>query len=140
MLKLDIRDFSRAAYEGLETVKQEIYNFHQHPEKTQVDCKKASGVVQGLSTYISTWGLHRLSGDGVKYSRGDSGTRYKGIVYQQFLIVLASISGSQLDLNDPRNSIQMNLQEYTGLNRLAIALAREWSFWAEIVLGKAEGQ
>ena len=34
----------------------------------------------------------------------------------------------------------MDLQNYTGLNRLAIELAREWSFWAESILGEAEQQ
>jgi hypothetical protein len=28
--------------------------------------------------------------------------------------------------------------EYTGLNRLAIELAKEWSFWATTILGEAE--
>jgi hypothetical protein len=31
-----------------------------------------------------------------------------------------------------------NVRAYTGLNRLAIEMAREWSFWAVPVLGKAE--
>jgi hypothetical protein len=31
-----------------------------------------------------------------------------------------------------------DFRAYTGLNRLAIELAREWSFWAIPVLGKPE--
>jgi hypothetical protein len=33
----------------------------------------------------------------------------------------------------------MELRKYTGLNHLAIQLAKEWSFWAGAVLGEAEG-
>ncbi len=49
MQKLDTRDFSRHAYNGLNEVKSKV---------RLLDHKKASGIVQGLSVYISTWGLH----------------------------------------------------------------------------------
>ena len=131
MLKLDTRDFSRSAYEGLERVKQKI---------NSKNYQKASAIVQGLPSYISTWGLHRLSGDGKKYSESKSeDTRYKGQVYQEFLSTLQGITKITFAPNDPSTLIQMkDLQTYTGLNRLAIELAREWSFWAATILGEAE--
>jgi hypothetical protein len=130
MLKLDTRDFSRSAYEGLESV-QKAVDARNH--------KKASSIIQSLPSYISTWGLHRLSGDGIKYSETRSeDTQYKGVVYQKFLITLRSLTGVAFVHNDPKTLIGMELQEYTGLNRLAIELAREWSFWAVTILGEAE--
>lgn len=130
MLKLDTRDFSRHAYNGLENVKRIV---------RVSDQKKASAIVQGLSTYISTWGLHRLCGDGLKFASARSEeTKYKGHVYQQFLKTLQQLSQVSFACDDASTLINMDLRVYTGLNRLAIELAREWSFWAVPILGEAE--
>ncbi|MFM6860355.1 MAG: hypothetical protein ACKPKG_06805, partial [Dolichospermum sp.] len=92
-----------------------------------------------LSAYISTWGLHRLSGDGLKYinSRSDE-TKYKGYVYQEFLRTLQTLSQVAFAYDDASSLINLELEKYTGLNRLAIELAKEWSFWAVPILGEAE--
>lgn len=130
MQKLDTRDFSRHAYNGLIEIKKTVRS---------VDHKKASGIVQGLSSYISTWGLHRLSGDGLKYinSRSDD-TKYKGQIYQEFLKTLQELSKVPFVYGDASSLINLELEKYTGLNRLAIELAKEWSFWAVPILGEAE--
>lgn len=130
MLKLDTRDFSRHAYNGLLEIKKSVRSS---------DHKKASAIVQGLSAYISTWGLHRLCGDGLKYMGVRSeDTRYKGKVYQEFLKTLQKLSQVSFAHDDATGLINLDLQIYTGLNRLAIELAREWSFWAVPILGEAE--
>ncbi len=130
MLKLDTRNFSESAYFGLEQVKATV---------EQRNHKKATAIVQGLPSYISTWGLHRLSGDGIKYTQAKSeDTKYKGQVYQEFLKTLRSLSQVAFDYQTPQTLIGMDLTTYTGLNRLAIELAREWSFWAPTILGEAE--
>lgn len=130
MLKLDTRDFTKAAYEGLQQVKKEVNpKYHE----------KASSIVQGLPSYISSWGLHRLAGDGIKYSEAKSDeTKYKGQVYREFLKTLQSLTKVAFAPNEPSTLINMPLQTYTGLNRLAIEIAREWSFWAVTILGEAE--
>ncbi|HEY9795793.1 MAG TPA: hypothetical protein V6D30_09145 [Leptolyngbyaceae cyanobacterium] len=132
MLQLDTRYFSRVAYNGLEQVKQNV---------RASDHKKSSATVQSLSPYISTWGLHRLSGDGIKYmvSRSED-TRYKGQVYQEFLRTLQRLSHVAFAPDDPKQLINLDLHVYTGLNRLAISLAQEWSFWAVPILGEAEAE
>jgi len=120
MLKLDKRDFSKSAYQGLERIKGSI-NPKNH--------KKASSVVQSLPSYISTWGLHRLAGDANKYLKAKSDdTKYKGEVYSEFLKTLQDLSKVAFAPNDPSTLIGMHLSAYTGLNRLAIDLSREWSF------------
>jgi hypothetical protein len=130
MLKLDTRNFSHSAYTGLEEVKKAV---------EQKNHKKATAIVQGLTAYISTWGLHRLAGDGIKYTQAKSeDTKYKGQVYQEFLKTLKGLSKVAFDHTDPKTLIGMNLTVYTGLNRLAVELAREWSFWAPTILGEAE--
>ena len=130
MQKLDTRDFSRHAYDGLIEIKKKV---------RPVDHKKASGIIQALSAYISTWGLHRLSGDGLKYinSRSDD-TKYKGYVYQEFLKTLQTLSKVPFAYDDASSLINLELEKYTGLNRLAIELSKEWSFWAVPILGEAE--
>lgn len=127
MLKLDTRDFSHSAYKGLQEVKG-IVESKNHG--------KASSVVQGLPSYLSTWGLHRLAGDGKKYDSGD--TKYKGQVYQHFLKKLQELSQVAFAFDDCSTLFEMEIHDYTGLNRLAIELAQEWSFWAEPILGEAK--
>lgn len=130
MLKLDPRDFTRSAYKGLEDVKKIV-----KPEYH----KKASSIVQSLPSYISAWGLSRLAGDGKKYSEAKSDeTKYKGQVYQEFLKTLKGLTNIVFSFDDPTTLINMSLSTYTGLNRLAIELAREWSFWATTILGEAD--
>ena len=130
MLKIDTRDFSRSAYEGLEEVKKQV--------KSQ-NHKKASGIIQSLPSYISTWGLHRLAGDGIKYVGAKSDdTKYKGQVYQSFLQRLQAVSQINFVYSDPKTLMGLDIHTYAGLNRLAIELAREWSFWAPTILGEAE--
>lgn len=127
MLKLDTRNFSRAAYDGLLEIQKNVIPKNH---------KKASSVVQSLPSYISTWGLDRLAGDGLKYKSGE--TKYKGQVYQEFLKTLQKLSQVAFTFDDPITLFQMELHAYAGLNRLAIELAREWSFWAVPILGEAE--
>lgn len=129
-MKLDPRQFSQEAHEALSDLRDRL---------NADDCGKASALVQGLVAYISTWGLHRLSGDAAKFSgREAKGTAYKGEVYQSFLVRLQAFSQQKFDPMDQSALINMNLTSYTALNRLAIRLAREWAFWAPAVLGEAE--
>jgi hypothetical protein len=65
-------------------------------------------------------------------------TIYKGKVYRKFLVKLQTFSGADFDVNQEGTLIHLPLRNYTALNRLAIQLAKEWSFWAPAVLGEAE--
>ena len=108
-------------------------------QKLEDYCKKSSGLVQGIPTYISTWGLHRLSGDATKFLNGTAeDTKYKGKVYRQFLSRLKTFSQHDFDPVEEASLINLHLREYTALNHLAIQLAKEWSFWSAAILGEAE--
>ncbi|CAD5988624.1 hypothetical protein PCC9214_05426 (plasmid) [Planktothrix tepida] len=134
--RLDPRDFSKKAYEALKSMafepKDDDYiDRKYHP--------RASGLVQGISAYISTWGLHRLSGDAKKFLGGTSeDTKYKGKVYRKFLKSLKDLTSINFDVDNEGSLIHLHLRQYTALNRLAIQLAKEWSFWAASVLGEAK--
>lgn len=133
-MNLDPRNFSQEAYTALQELKEAPPNGLENRHY-----KKASGLIQGLSTYISTWGLHRLSGDMQKFLAGNAeDTKYKGKVYRKFLQKLSTFSGENFDVNNEGALIRLDLRRYTALNRLAIQLAKEWSFWAPAVLGEAE--
>jgi hypothetical protein len=133
-MKLDPRYFSQQAYSEIVDLKDKL---------DPSDYDKAASLVQGLVAYISTWGLHRLSGDAKKFGRGDNveDTSYKAIVYLQFLEALQTFSQIHFTPNDPGSLIggsdhtgNLKPRDYLALDRLAIRLAREWSFWAPAVL------
>lgn len=130
MINLDSRYFSKLAFDGLDKAKKKIKDG---------DLGKASSAAQSITAYISTWGLHRLGGDYLKYQKRGEATAYRGHIYGQFLETLLEMSPVKFDPQDPSTLIKLeSLQDYTSLNRLAIALAKEWSFWAVPVLGEAK--
>jgi len=133
-MKLDPRYFSQQAYGEMIELKERL--------KVN-DYDKAGSLIQGLVAYISTWGLHRLSGDAKKFGRSDNieDTSYKSIVYTQFLQALKKFSQIPFDPGNPGSLIggsghaaALKPLDYLALDRLAIRLAREWSFWAPAVL------
>ncbi len=138
-MKLDSRCFSQEAYRGLIALKDGDVTNKRNCRVEQNFHQKASGLIQGLSTYISTWGLHRLSGDAAKFLNGTGEKKiYKGKVYREFLFRLKDFSGQDFDPEDGGTLVNMPLREYTSLNHLAIQLAKEWSFWSASILGEAE--
>lgn len=166
-MTIDSREFSQQSYRALNDLKSRLSDLAQkvlmeelkkknrptaRPTQQEIDervesyYKKSSGLVQGLSTYIATWGLHRLSGDAKKFSVGTaSDTQYKGTAYGLFLERLQSISQEDFviwsngsDGKDEKTLVNLDLRKYTALNRLAIKVAKEWGFWAASVLGEAE--
>ncbi len=139
-MKLDSRCFSQEAYRGLIALKDGDATNERNCRVEQDFHKKASGLIQGLSTYISTWGLHRLSGDATKFLKSNTPekTAYKGKVYREFLFRLKDFSGQDFDPEDGGTLVNMPLREYTSLNHLAIQLAKEWSFWSAAILGEPE--
>lgn len=161
-MKLDSRRFSQEAHAALSSLiptlatlaERKTQNWAQSktpkPSQNEIEQerskvlesyrKKSSGLVQGLPAYISTWGLHRLSGDAKKFLGGRSeDTQYKGKVYETFLIRLKEFSHYEIFQPDDEGSLlHLPLRDYTALNHLAMQLAKEWSFWAAGVLGEAE--
>ena len=139
-MKLDSRCFSQEAYRGLLALKDGDVTNERNCRVEQNFHKKASGLIQGLSTYISTWGLHRLSGDAAKFLKSNTPekTAYKGQIYREFLFRLKDFSGQDFDPEDGGTLVNMPLREYTSLNHLAIQLAKEWSFWSASIFDEAE--
>jgi len=129
-MKLDSRYFSQEAHSSLSNLR----NLLKEQERG-----KASSLVQGLSAYIATWGLHRLAGDCKKFSgKRAEDTTYKGKVYGAFLDSLKKLNPELSDPQDESTLLHLPLRKYTALNHLAIRLAQEWSFWAVAVLGEEE--
>ena len=132
-MAIDPRSLSQQAYQELDSLKTKLDKKY-HP--------KASGLIQGLPSYIATWGLHRLSGDAKKFANGTSeDTTYKAKVYYQFLNSLAKKNVGGIEFNPKDEGALLNmksLRDYTALNHFAMQLAKEWSFWTASVLGEAE--
>jgi hypothetical protein len=138
-MKLDSRQFSQEAYQGLIALRDGAPTKDRNHQVERRHYEKASGLVQGLATYIATWGLHRLSGDAKKFLNGTAeDTKYKGKVYREFLYRLKEFSKQEFDPENEGSLVNLPLRDYTALNHLAIQLAKEWSFWAASVLGNPE--
>lgn len=135
-IKLDSRTFSKKAYTALQEM---ITNENDNYFLAEKYHKKASGLVRSLPSYISTWGLHRLSGDASNFlAKTTEDTKYKGKVYRKFLQNLKSFEVVDFEIDNERDLLGLPLREYTGLNRLAIKLAKEWSFWSGAILGEPD--
>jgi hypothetical protein len=127
-MKLDSRYFSQKAHGSLSALRDDL---------KEEERKKASSLVQGLSAYIATWGLHRLAGDRKKFSKKRAeDTTYKGKVYTAFLDSLSRLSPETFDPEEEATLLKLPLRRYTALNHLAMRLAQEWSFWAVAILGE----
>lgn len=166
-MSIDRREFSQQAYAALYELKTNLAQLAKavlikdlekrsgptrQPTATEIAEKaksygeKSSSLVQGLSVYISTWGLHRLTGDAKKFSLGTaSDTQYKGAVYGLFLQKLKDLSeedfvlwSESTDISDEQSLVTMDFRKYTALNRLAMQVAKEWSFWAPSILDEAK--
>jgi hypothetical protein len=165
-MNIDSREFSQQAYKALYDLRDRLRELaievirkekeekktptapseKEINERTQSYCEKSSSLIQGLSAYIATWGLHRLTGDAKKFSIGmASDTKYKGKVYGLFLERLKALSKEEFviwsngyDASDEKMLVNMELRKYTALNRLAMQLAKEWGFWATAILGEAK--
>lgn len=139
-MTLDSRKFSQETYKALIALKEGDRDSKRDTKLEQEYCKKATGIIQALPTYISMWGLHRLTGDMKKFLAGTAEkTTYKGKVYKEFLYRLKELSGIEFNPENEESLINLEpLRKYTALNHLAIKLAKEWSFWAPSILGEAE--
>lgn len=139
-MTLDSRKFSQETYKALIALKEGDRDSKRDTKLEPKHCQKATGIIQGLPTYISTWGLHRLTGDMKKFLAGTAeDTKYKGKVYKEFLYRLKAMSGVDFDPEKEESLINLQpLRRYVTLNHLAIKLAKEWSFWAPSILGEAE--
>lgn len=139
-MTIDSRSFSQQAHKSLTELRGDIKNGKKDRYALDKDYhKRASALIQGLSAYIATWGLHRLGGDAKNFSNGKgSDTTYKGKVYSKFI---ESLQESGIEFDPKKEDCFLNmtsLRDYTALNHFAMKLAKEWSFWAPSVLGEPE--
>jgi hypothetical protein len=149
-MQIDPRILSQQSYDHLKVLvtKPEGFELKKEPPDSNYIYdsslhKKASAIVQGLPAYISTWGLHRIAGDAKNFiGKTSENTKYKGKVYRQFLLCLSEAAQCDPPINPEKEGdlIHLPLPEYTALNRLAMRLAQEWSFWATAVLGEADNE
>lgn len=123
-MKLDSRTFSQKAHAALTELSDDLERFARKQKSTGDNAKekaksyrsKSTGLIQGLPAYISTWGLHRLSGDAKKFSGRDSeDTKYKGLVYLKFLSHLQEFSQQTFDPEQESSLMHLPLRDYTAL-------------------------
>lgn len=94
--------------------------------------KEQKGQAVELFTYLATWGLMRLRAEESALSQDG-----KKDVVRAFFTALASLSGrADLSLEQLR---QLPASDYLGLTGLALALAREFAFWANALYHDVKG-
>jgi len=120
----DPRSLATPVYERLNQLRNETTN--------QARLQKQRSMAQEIYTYLSTWGLMRLKAEEtiLKDGREDP--------VKKFFECLQEITGQpDLSLDYLRN---LSADEYLGLTGIALAIAREFSFWTSAIYHGVEGE
>lgn len=150
-MTFDPRIMSKHAYEALqelrslydEASKESIINDEEYNKHLQ---EQKSQAVE-LYSYISTWGLMRLKGEEISLDKWQSNSsptiqqkttqnqEGKREVIESYFSCLEKVSKTQkLANHQGLNTLKdMNHNQYLGLTGLALAMAQEFSFWADAV-------
>jgi hypothetical protein len=93
--------------------------------RDQARLRKQKSMAQEIYTYLSTWGLMRLKAEETILGDG----REEPV--QVFFECLQEIAGQpELSLDNLKN---LSADDYLGLTSIALAIAREFSFWVSAI-------
>ncbi|MBC6477813.1 MAG: hypothetical protein GDA56_08500 [Hormoscilla sp. GM7CHS1pb] len=118
------------------TVKEEEYNKGLREQKSQA---------QELYTYLATWGLMRLRAEEMS---GNKEKKYSEITQNGkremldcFFKCLERVATKQnlASINGIDTLNAMKMDDYLGLTGIALAVAREFSFWADAIYPDIKG-
>lgn len=126
-MTFDPRTIGLPVYESLKRLKNKTSNADQQKEQ--------KGQAVELYTYLSTWGMLRLRAEESALKSG------KKQVIQAFFSVLEDLSDVDEIVGKKGIDVlaELSPEEYLGLTGLGLAIAREFSFWAEAIYPKAAG-
>jgi len=127
------------------TVKKEDYDKRLREQKSQA---------QELYTYLMTWGLMRLRAEEMSYNdwgnekpslakRAEENQEGKRAMLECFFECLEDVTKNnnlKLASSDGIETLnKMGMNEYLGLTGIALAVAREFSFWADAIYRDIKG-
>ena len=135
-MSFDPRTMGTPVYEALNELRNEQETNQRDLAKRRERLKEQKNQAVELYTYLSTWGLLRLKAEEKALSQDG-----KKDVVKAFFTCLDRITGRR-DLAGA-NGLQMltglDTDDYLGLTGLGLALAQEFSFWANTVYFDIKG-
>jgi hypothetical protein len=129
MMTFDPRTIATPVYEALDGLRKQ-------PNQDDTRLKEQKNQAVELYTYLSTWGMMRLKAEEKALSQEG-----KKQVVRKYFECLQRLSGiSNLAADEGLNELKkLNTDEYLGLTGLGLALAQEFSFWANAVYHDISG-
>jgi hypothetical protein len=129
-MSFDPRTMSKYVYQALTDLRNEQENNQRGLDKRKERLKDQRDQSVELYMYLSTWGLLRL-----KAEEKALNLEGKKEVVKAFFACLGKIT-DQLEISEINGLdllIKLPIDEYLGLTGLGLALAQEFSFWANTI-------
>ncbi len=128
MMVFDPRTLGKPVYEALQALYAKSDNSRRKEQKSQA---------QEIYTYLSTWGMLRLKAE-------EDALRQAGKkeIVQTFFTCLEQLSDCRgLSGSDGLKTLKnLSTDDYLGLSGLALAVAREFSFWTTAIYASVEAE
>ncbi|GAA6614981.1 hypothetical protein NUACC26_007700 [Scytonema sp. NUACC26] len=130
MMTFDPRTITTPVYEALDDLRS-----RQNQDEARLKEQKSQAVE--LYTYLSTWGMLRLKAEEKALSQEG-----KKQVVKKFFDCLEFLSGMKNIAGDGGLATlkKLDTDEYLGLTGLGLAVAQEFSFWANAVYWNIKGE
>jgi hypothetical protein len=130
MMTFDPRTIGKPVYEALD-------NLRSQPNQEETRLKEQKNQAVELYTYLSTWGMMRLKAE--EKALNQEGKKQ---VVKKYFECLQELSGVENLAGDNGLKVikDLNTDDYLGLTGLGLALAQEFSFWANAVYVGIEGE
>ncbi|WP_407884405.1 hypothetical protein [Scytonema sp. NUACC26] len=129
-MTFDPRTITTPVYEALDDLRS-----RQNQDEARLKEQKSQAVE--LYTYLSTWGMLRLKAEEKALSQEG-----KKQVVKKFFDCLEFLSGMKNIAGDGGLATlkKLDTDEYLGLTGLGLAVAQEFSFWANAVYWNIKGE
>ena len=126
--------FGKVAYTALQHLRTE-YEQHEPKSKHKETFQEIWSQSVEIYTYLSTWGILRLKAEQTALEKQP--VKQKVVeVFFQCLQELEPVQGKDFSVANPaglNNLKGLETTDYLGVTGLALALAQEFSFWANAV-------
>ncbi|MUG97734.1 hypothetical protein F7734_37665 [Scytonema sp. UIC 10036] len=129
-MTFDPRTITTPVYEALDGLRSQ-------PNQDEARLKEQKSQAVELYTYLSTWGMLRLKAEEKALSQEG-----KKQVVKKFFDCLEFLSGMKNLAGDGGlvTLKKLDTDEYLGLTGLGLAVAQEFSFWANAVYWNVKGE
>jgi hypothetical protein len=132
-MSFDPRTIGTPVYQALNELRQEQEQNERDQKKRTERLKEQKNQAVELYTYLSTWGLLRLKAEETALSQEG-----KKQVVKAYFRCLKEVAGkSNLALDE---LVALQADDYLGLTGLALAIAQEFSFWANAIYHDIKGE